>query len=262
VSELTPLVGVLAAWIAGGVLVVAGITKMRAPARFAESLQSFWFLPSRGRGPLTASLPIVEAAVGGMLVLGISREVFAVVAASLFAVFAVAVALVFGYRGQADCGCLGHGARAKPASFLLGRNACLVILALVAWAGERPMSFPASQALVIAFVSASLALAVIMLWPVGRVSFASAPDRGRRHFLRLTGLALAGGAATVLGLAEREPAEASCFGCGTCGYDYVFLYCNMPCCAIYWIRPYNDCVTSCPACSARTQMFCGIPSCC
>ncbi len=265
-NELAPLVGLVSSWIVGGVLLVAGAGKLRSPEKLAQVLQSYSFIPAVARRALSVVLPAAEVMLGVLVILGVQNGVFAPLAAVLFLVFALALTLAFGIRGAADCGCFGDASRRTSTSLLIGRTVSLVVLSLVVLAAGSPVLSPGSTALVLAFGAASLALACTFLrWEPAESSASGLTTAGneRRRFLRVAGSTVAGLAAAVsLGVAERRTAEASCFGCGTCGTDYIFLYCISPCCAMYWVRPYNYCGTSCPACSPRYQMFCGVQSCC
>lgn len=265
-SDVTSLIGLTSSLIVGGVLLYAGIAKLRARPRFARTLESFRFVPAAARAQLSFAVPSVELALGVLLVLGLAQTLAAVAAALLLASFTLALAVTFGLRGRADCGCLGSADRTASSGLLIGRNISLAVLSLVAWAAETAAA-PGSLVLTVAFGAAFLALAGSFLGVArsepGVTMAPTPPSQERRRFLKLAASSLGGlVAASSLGLLERHTAEAACFGCGTCGTDYVFLYCVGPCCALYWVRPYNYCETSCPSCSPRTQTYCGIQACC
>jgi hypothetical protein len=89
-------------------------------------------------------------------------------------------------------------------------------------------------------------------------------DEGRRRFLRLAGGALGGlTLAAAFGVLRKAPeAEAACLGCGTCGTDYIFLYCTAPCCGAYIVSKWNNCQTYCYECSETVKIYCGVSVCC
>ena len=261
-SELTPIVGLLARIIIGAVLLVAGVRKLRNQAAFAQSLQPYRLLPARARVPFSLGLPAAEVLVGIAVLSGLQTNVTAVAAAAMFISFSVATMTTFGLRGQTDCGCFGGATRLAPASLSLGRNVALIVLAAVVWAADSLSG--GDVLLLVAFVASASAFALSSApWKLDLPRAASEPETSRRRFLRVAFSSVAGLAvAAAVGVLEKRTAEAACYGCGTCGTDYVFIYCNSPCCAVYWVRPYNYCVTSCPPCNSSYQMFCGIQMCC
>jgi hypothetical protein len=264
-SEFASLADLSASLVVGGVLLYAGAAKLRRRERFLAALDRYTFLPSAVRAPLSFAIPLTEIALGTALVLAPGTPYAAIAGALLLGLFTVAVVLKTGVRGTSDCGCFGdQGAQTRTS--VVGRNLSLIVLALVAWAGGSGLAAGAESAVVVAFGAASIALVASLLGPTSRETTAPPEEpvsQERRRFLRLAGSTLAGlVAAASLGVMERRNAEAACLGCGTCGTDYTFLYCVGSCCAMYWVRPYKDCGSSCPACSGRTQMYCGIPSCC
>ena len=263
-SELTPFVGLLARIIIGSVLLIAGVRKLRNRAAFAQTLQPYRWLPERARGPFSLFLPLVEVLVAVTVLSGMQLGMAALAAAAIFLLFTLATIATFGVRGQADCGCLGGAVRQVPVSLLAGRNIALVVLAAVFWAADSLSS--GDIFLLVAFVASVSAFALSSApWKLNLPRTAPGPETetSRRRFLRVALSSVAGlAAASALGVLEKKTAEAACYGCGTCGTDYIFLYCNMPCCAIYWVRPYNYCQTSCPPCNTSYQMFCGIQICC
>lgn len=117
----------------GAALVLAGVPKAKDRARTTRSVRGFELLPSWAAAVVGAVLPWLEIGLGVVLIAGVAHLVAGVVAAALFAVFflALAVNLVRGRR-DLDCGCFAFGAgadevahiswwhAARAASFALG----------------------------------------------------------------------------------------------------------------------------------------------
>ena len=94
----------------GGVLVTAGILKLKAPAAFAVEIANYqlgaWLAPY-----LAAVLPAVEVVVGVGIVVGPRpwRRAAALAALVLFGMFEVAVSAAYLRGINIDCGCFGTG---------------------------------------------------------------------------------------------------------------------------------------------------------
>jgi len=262
-EELLQWVGLFARIVVGGVLLYAGVQKLRGVERFVSTLRSYAWLPEWSRQPLAKGLPVVEAALGGVLLVGAYIPAAAALAAGLFVLFAALIGLTFRFRAEADCGCFGGGSPSGSAR-ILARNLSLAVLA--ATAGVAAVTEPGAAPMLALAASASLAALAVSLrrGAPGRSDQSSVDSPQRRRFLRLAGGALGGlTLAAVLGVLRRAPAaEAACLGCGTCGTDYIFLYCTGPCCGVYIVKKWNNCQTYCYQCSSSSRIFCGVPACC
>jgi hypothetical protein len=113
-------------------LVSAARHKLRDPARFAAAVEDYRLLPP-GLARLAASaLAVLELGVGAALLVPGAGYFAGPTAASLFVLYAAAIAVNLA-RGRAgiDCGCGGPAGRATPISpMLVVRNAVLVLCAL------------------------------------------------------------------------------------------------------------------------------------
>ena len=114
----------------GGLLIVAGALKLRAPVAFATELANYQLLPALA--PYVAALlPVVELVVGGALVVAPRawRRAAALGALALLAAFTVAVGSAF-FRGiNIDCGCFGTGG-GPITGLTLARNVALMTAAI------------------------------------------------------------------------------------------------------------------------------------
>jgi len=124
----------------GGLLIVAGGLKMRAPGAFAAEIANYQLVP--GLAPYLATvLPMIELVLGAALLVAPRawRQAAALAAAVLLAGFTTAVGSAY-FRGiNIDCGCFGTGGGPITVVTLL-RN-----LALLATACAL-VRFPASRA--------------------------------------------------------------------------------------------------------------------
>lgn len=123
--------------VVGGVLVVAGALKLRAPAAFATEIANYQLLPAVAPY-LAATLPVAEILVG-LAVLGAPRawrRAGALAALASFAAFTVAVASAYLRRINIDCGCFGTGGGPIDA-LTLARNVGLMTSAALLVALER-----------------------------------------------------------------------------------------------------------------------------
>jgi uncharacterized membrane protein YphA (DoxX/SURF4 family) len=97
-------------FVLGGVLIVAGALKLRAPGVFATEIANYQLFPFVAPY-LAVVLPVVELVVGGALLVAPRawRRAAALVALALFVQFTVAVAAAYFRHINIDCGCFGTG---------------------------------------------------------------------------------------------------------------------------------------------------------
>ena len=72
----------------GGVCLLAGLEKARAPRAFFEGVRQYGLVPARLAAAVGGALIAAEFAIGALLVSGLVPEVAAIGAIVLFAVFA------------------------------------------------------------------------------------------------------------------------------------------------------------------------------
>ena len=121
----------------GGVLVVAGALKLRAPAAFATEIANYQLFPAVAPY-IAATLPVAELVVGAAVMAAARawRRAAALVALVLFSTFTVAVASAYFRRINIDCGCFGTGGGPITALTLV-RNVALMAAAATSVAAER-----------------------------------------------------------------------------------------------------------------------------
>ena len=139
-GRLPNVIGLLARLILGVVLIVAGAVKVTSPAVSARAVQAFQILPFDFAGYVGYALPVVEIAVGLLLVLGLFTRACAVVGGLLMLAFIVGIASAWMRGLTIDCGCFGGGGTIGAAQTQYGldilRDAGL--LACAVWLVARP----------------------------------------------------------------------------------------------------------------------------
>jgi uncharacterized membrane protein YphA (DoxX/SURF4 family) len=103
------LVGLLARLVLGVVVLAAGLLKVGHLETSARSVRAYQLLPYDVAGYLGYGLPILEVAVGVLLVLGLFTRFSAVVGGFLMVVFIIGIASAWARGLSIDCGCFGKG---------------------------------------------------------------------------------------------------------------------------------------------------------
>jgi uncharacterized membrane protein YphA (DoxX/SURF4 family) len=126
VSRARAALVLLARVAVGGLLVVAGALKLRAPGAFATEIANYQLFPAVAPY-LAVTLPVVELVLGGALLAAPRdwRRAGALGALALFAAFTVAVGSAYFRRINIDCGCFGTGGGPITA-LTLARNVALM----------------------------------------------------------------------------------------------------------------------------------------
>jgi uncharacterized membrane protein YphA (DoxX/SURF4 family) len=101
--------GLVARLVVGGVWVVAGALKLPDPALSVRAVRAYRLLPEAAVPPVGYGLPVLEVAVGLLLIVGLGTRVVAALSAVLFLAFVVGIASAWARGLQIDCGCFGGG---------------------------------------------------------------------------------------------------------------------------------------------------------
>jgi uncharacterized membrane protein YphA (DoxX/SURF4 family) len=104
-----PWVGTAVRLVLGIVWVVAGLLKLPDPAAAERAVRAYQLAPEWLVPVLAFGLPVLEIAVGVLLLLGAFVRPAAVVSAVLLAGFTAAVASAWARGLTIDCGCFGGG---------------------------------------------------------------------------------------------------------------------------------------------------------
>lgn len=132
----------LGAWLLrlglGGMLVAAGLLKLRDPSGFAVEISNYQLLPSLAAYPAVI-LPATELVLGLGLILGPAawRRAATVGVAILFLLFTVAVTSAYVRGINISCGCFGGGGDAIGPLTLL-RNLALLLGISALWVWDAP----------------------------------------------------------------------------------------------------------------------------
>jgi len=119
----------------GGLLLLAGVTKLADRASVREAIAEYDILPSRVERPFAALLPWLETALGVLLLLGLGSTAAAALAAPLFLSFAFAIGVNLWRGRHFDCHCFGSVQHERIGWPALVRSMALVLGALVVAVG-------------------------------------------------------------------------------------------------------------------------------
>lgn len=126
-----------------GVWIYASVTKIPKPSESARAVQAYQLLPYDLAAHVGRILPILELALGLLLLIGLFTRFSAVVSAVLLVVFIAGIASAW-YRGlQIDCGCFGgdgtlsYGRKPEYTAEIV-RD--VLFLAGAAWLALKPVS--------------------------------------------------------------------------------------------------------------------------
>ena len=115
----------------GGILIAAATPKLLAPLHFQQLVMQYAPLPHGWARPFGRALPLLEIALGMLLLSGMAVRLAALASAVLFAGFAV-VLLLFGDAAKRDdCGCLGR-LQHLPRPWLVGQDVALALISSLA----------------------------------------------------------------------------------------------------------------------------------
>ncbi len=121
----------------GGLFLYAGITKVRNPQAFADSIATFQVLPAGLINLVALSLPPFEILLGAMLVMGWRLRAGFAGSFLLAAAFVLALGQGIARGLPLDCGCFGSGEPSVMSGwFSLGRAFLLLLVSGCAFAGE------------------------------------------------------------------------------------------------------------------------------
>lgn len=104
-----PWIGLAARLLVGGVWLAAGVLKLPDPAESVRAVRAYQILPETLVPAIGYGLPILEVAIGALLILGIAVRVSAVISACLLAAYIIGIASAWSRGLQIDCGCFGGG---------------------------------------------------------------------------------------------------------------------------------------------------------
>jgi len=171
-----PHVQLLLRLVLGGLLVLAGVSKLVDRPAFRQAVAEYQLLPATLERPFAMALPWLEVVIGALLLLGLATNVVAALGGALFLSFGVAIGVNLARGRSFDCHCFGSVQRDPIGWAALLRSAALVLAAVVVAAGASRFGAldaallgasglpPASEVVPIVFVAA-VALDLLVLLP-------------------------------------------------------------------------------------------------
>lgn len=148
-------VGLLARLVLGVVLIVAGALKVGHLETSARSVRAYQLLPYDVAGVIGYGLPVLELAVGALLVIGLFTRTAAVIGGVLMVVFVIGIASAWARGLSIDCGCFGKGGTIAASQTQYPQEIArdVGLFACAAWLAIRPRSalsldgwlFPSSE---------------------------------------------------------------------------------------------------------------------
>ena len=128
----------------GLVMVSAGVLKISNPDQAVRAVQAYELLP-RGLDQLVGyGLPLIEVALGLLLILGLGTRIVAMLSGLFMLVFIVGVGSAWARGLSIDCGCFGGGGAVGSAGktwrYLSEIFRDLLFLGLASWAAVLPAS--------------------------------------------------------------------------------------------------------------------------
>lgn len=129
----------------GGVLLYAGGIKALEPDAAVRAVQAYRLIPPTLDEMVGYGLPLIEVAVGILLIVGLGTRVAAWLAGVLLVVFVLGIVSAWARGLSIDCGCFGGGGDISPEG-RTGRYLAEIVrdLALLGLAGWLAV-FPASR---------------------------------------------------------------------------------------------------------------------
>ncbi len=147
-----PWAGLVARLVLAGVLVTAGALKLPDPAESVRAVRAYRLLPEAVVPTVGYGLPLLEVALGLLLILGLAVRLTAAASGVLLVLFVVGVGAAWARGLQIDCGCFGGGGEVGPGETKYGREVArdlglLVLAGLLVWRPRTRLALDTSLAL-------------------------------------------------------------------------------------------------------------------
>lgn len=141
-TRLLDTVGLVARLVLGGVLLVAGLMKVVDLTGMTQNVLAYELFSYPVARFIATVVPIVEIALGLLLILGLLTRATAAVSGLLMMVFIAGIISAWSRGLTIDCGCFGTGGpvAAGETTYLADIVRDLGLLALAAWLVVRPQT--------------------------------------------------------------------------------------------------------------------------
>ncbi len=113
-TRAQPWVSLLIRLVLAGMFLWAGLAKVGDLASSVRAVRAFELLPEVLAKPVGYGLPVLEVAIGVLLLVGLLTRYAAAVGALLMAAFIVGIIAAWARGLAIDCGCFGGGGPIEP----------------------------------------------------------------------------------------------------------------------------------------------------
>lgn len=144
------LIGLVARLALGGVLLAAGLLKIGDTTGSIQSVVAYRLFDYRIAEMIGLMLPVIEIAVGLLLILGLLTRWSAAAGALLMVIFIAGIASAWARGLSIDCGCFGTGGPVDPSetAYLSEILRDAALFAAGAWLVVRPRSLLSLDSLI------------------------------------------------------------------------------------------------------------------
>lgn len=133
-------IGLVARLVLGGIMLYAGLTKVGDLTGSVQNVMAYEIFPYEISRAIGILLPVVEIALGVLLLVGLLTRASAAVVGALMTAFVVGIISAWARGLSIDCGCFGTGGTIDPedTTYLLDIVRDLALLLLALWLTIRP----------------------------------------------------------------------------------------------------------------------------
>jgi uncharacterized membrane protein YphA (DoxX/SURF4 family) len=136
-------IGLLARVVVGGVWLVAGLLKLPDPAASVRAVRAYQLLPEAAVTPVGYLLPLLEVALGLLLLVGLLTRAAGLGSSALLLAFVFGIAAAWARGLEIECGCFGGDGGASAGAkelypWEIARDIGLLLLS--AWLVWRPVT--------------------------------------------------------------------------------------------------------------------------
>ena len=143
-------VGLAARLVLGGVLIAAGLPKAMDLTGSVQNVLAYELFSYETARLIGTLLPVLEIALGVLLVVGLLTRAAAAAGGLLMVAFIIGIISAWSRGLAIDCGCFGTGGPVDPGetTYLLDIGRDVVFLALAVWLVVRPRTLLALDTLI------------------------------------------------------------------------------------------------------------------
>ncbi|WP_341746830.1 DoxX family protein [Dermatophilus congolensis] len=141
-ARYSPWIGLVARFVLGGAFLLAGFSKIFTPLASARSVQAYQIFPFEVAAVIGYALPVVEIALGLLIVFGLFTRWTALLGTVIMVIFIIGIASAWARGLTIDCGCFGDGGFVEPGKTKYPQDIArdVVFVAAGAWLLWRPVT--------------------------------------------------------------------------------------------------------------------------